>query len=74
MLRALPPGWTWSIGVAKAGGEVAIEFGATGPDGQFEPGRLRITRDQARELARQLNAAAGDGTERTFTPEAAAHG
>lgn len=43
---------------------------AIGTDGE-RAAEFDMDRDGARLLARELLAAAGDGTERTFTPEAA---
>ncbi|GAA0267535.1 hypothetical protein LNAOJCKE_3032 [Methylorubrum aminovorans] len=43
---------------------------AIGPDGE-RAAEFDMARDGARLLARELLAASGDGTERTFTPEAA---
>lgn len=58
----------FNLSVERAEGGPRIV--ATKPDGEIVA-EFALTRTNARTFARELLAAAGDGTERTFTPEAA---
>lgn len=58
----------WSLSARAAGDGVRLEIGLPDLEGKPVTAVLRLDRAEARAFARSLLAAAGDATERTFTP------
>jgi hypothetical protein len=56
----------WSLSVATAEDGVRLEFGLNDLEGRPMTAILDLDRNEARNLARALLAAAGDAMERTF--------
>ncbi len=58
----------WSLSARAAGDGVRLEIGLPDLAGRPVTAVLRLERSEARAFARSLLAAAGDATERTFSP------
>lgn len=60
----------WSLSARAEGGGVRLELGLPDLGGRPVTAVLALDRAEARAFARALLAAAGDATERTFSPVA----